>query len=114
MNSKNNLYLAVLVETENNFVCIAAVTKTTWDTRKLLDHPDDIEDIVSNISLPGYELESSGMDYSFLDIITKDGEDLIFDDVPQLIEDLIKEGYTVNQDFSKHLEDSSVGLYVSV
>lgn len=111
MKAQNELYLAVLIDTDQDVVCIGTVTKQTWDAHQLLDEPDDIEHIVSTISVPGYGLESSGMDFSLLDIVTKDEEDLPTDGALQLTKDLISAGYTVNVDFAKHLEQTSCGLY---
>ena len=113
MSAKNELYLAVLAESDSGYLAIASVTKKTWDAEKLGDEPDEIEDLVASITLPNYTLESSGMDFSILDTISKDSSDFILDlnGALQLKNDLIAEGYTLNEEFAKDLENSSDGYY---
>ena len=111
MSIQKYLYLAVIIDTSKDVLCVAAVTKDTWDTHKMYDDPNDIEDIVSRINVNGYFMESSGMDYSLIDIIEKDGLPLTSKDAAGLIIDLESHGFTVNTDFAKNIHEISAGLF---
>lgn len=111
MSIQKYLYLAVIINTNEDSVCVAAVTKDTWDTHKMYDDPSDIEDVVARISVNGYFMESSGVDYSFLDIIEKDGNPLTSKDASGLVRDLQSNGFTINNEFAKNIHDLSDGLY---
>jgi hypothetical protein len=111
MSIQKYLYLAVIIDTSQDVVCVAAVTKDTWDTHKMYDDPNDIEDIVSRISVNGYFMESSGMDYSLLDVIEKNGMPLTSKDAHILVNDLESNGFTINNEFAKNIHELSEGLY---
>lgn len=111
MSIQKYLYLAVIIDTSHDSVCVAAVTKDTWDTHKMYDNPSDIEDIVARINVAGYFMESSGMDYSLIDIIEKDGLPLTSKDASGLVTDLEAHGFTVNPEFAKNIHDISEGLF---
>jgi len=111
MSIQKYLYLAVIINTTEDSVCVAAVTKETWDTHKMYDDPSDIEDIVARIAVNGYFMESSGVDYSFLDIIEKNGNPLTAKDASVLVRDLQSNGFTINTEFAKNIHDLSDGLY---
>ena len=111
MSVQKYLYLAVIIDTSHDSVCVAAVTKDTWDTHKMYDNPNDIEDIVSRINVTGYFMESSGMDYSLIDIIEKDGMPLTVKDAATLVSDLQSNGFTINSEFAQNIHELSEGLY---
>lgn len=56
-------------------------------------------------------MESSGVDYSFLDIIEKNGNPLTAKDASVLVRDLQSNGFTINTEFAKNIHDLSDGLY---
>ena len=119
MSIQKSIYLALLVDNENNrSLCIASVLQDTWDNHSLMDDPDEIEDIVGQIQIPGYKLESSGMDYSLLDIISlaSDQEDTMLDEshYATLKSAILKEGYIINQELAEHIRTSSEGIYEPV
>lgn len=113
MNLKNDFYYTVLKDTENDDIVLHMVTKKTWDTEALMDHPDFLEEYSRQFTLPGYIFEVSGQNGDdCLDMVDRvDGKPV---DGQQLLNDLKSNGYTVNDDFGKHLEHSSDGYFVKV
>lgn len=111
MSVQKYLYLAVLIDTKMDSLCIAAVTKDTWDNHKMYDDPDDIESVVSRIEVSGYFIESSGMDFSFLDIVEKNEIPLTQKDAHALMSDILLSGFTINTDFAQKIHQDSMGHY---
>lgn len=111
MSIQKYLYLAVLIDTSHDSVCVAAVTKDTWDNHKMYDNTDDIEDVVARIQVSGYFLESSGLDFSFLDIIEKNEIPLTPKDAPALMNEIKKSGFVINHDFAHKIHEDSNGQY---
>lgn len=113
MNLKNDFYYTVLKDTENDCIVLQMVTRKTWDNENLMDEPDFLMEYSAQFSLPGYIFESSGANGDdCLDTIDRvDGNPV---DGHQLLNDLKSNGYTVNDDFGRHLEHSSCGYFVKV
>lgn len=110
MNFKKEVYCAVLKETDNDIYVIQMVKKETWEAEQLLDEEDEFIDCLDHFKLKGYQFDSSGMlGDSCIDMITRDDEADV--NPENLKEDLINEGYIVNEDFASYMEESTKGFF---